>query len=88
MTNRKQLYAVRLHDRDTDNDPQLATLMYAWEAEGPWHDMATGHPDNIWELFEMTWLRDELHRLRVVCERHGIDWEFPLLFEAQDDVDG
>lgn len=71
---RQQLWAVRLHDRDTDNDPHVATLMRAWEPEGPWHDVATGHPDNMWELLELNGLRDELARLRTICETNDIEW--------------
>jgi hypothetical protein len=83
MTKRdRELFAVRIHDRETEEDPHLATLMRSYEPEGPWHDVATGHPDNIWELFEMTWLREELHRLREVCDKHGIGWEY-----AGDDIE-
>lgn len=71
---RQELWAVRVHDRETDNDPNLATLMRAWEPEGPWHDIATGHPDNIWEIYELHWLRHETNRLRDLCDQHGIDW--------------
>jgi hypothetical protein len=74
---RKQdmLHAVRLHDRQTENDPVLATLMYSTQgSEGPWHDMATGHPDYIWELLEIVFIRNEIHRLRELCDTHNIDW--------------
>jgi hypothetical protein len=49
--------------------------------------MATGHPDTIWELFEMTYLRDELNRLREVCDKHGIGWEYAG-DDIEDDSDG
>lgn len=73
-TKRQELWAVRLHDRETENDPILATLMRSWEPEGPWHDIATGHPDSMWELLELNGLRDELARLRTLCEQNDIDW--------------
>lgn len=87
MKRAQVLYAVRLHDRDTENDPELATLMRSYEPEGPWNDMATGHPDTIWELFELTYLRDELNRLREVCDKHGIGWEY-VGDDIEDDSDG
>jgi hypothetical protein len=87
MKQARELYAVRLHDRDTENDPILATLMRSYELEGPWHDVATGHPDSIWELFELTYLRDELNRLREVCDKHGIGWEYAG-DDIEDDSDG
>lgn len=71
---RQELWAVRIHDRETDDDPMLATLMRAWEPEGPWHDIATGHPDNMWEIYELHWLRTEITQLRELCDRHGINW--------------
>jgi len=75
---RQELWAVRLHDRETEADPVLATLMRAWEPEGPWHDIATGHPDNIWEIFELHWLREEINHLRQLCDEHGINWATEL----------
>jgi hypothetical protein len=87
MKRARELFAVRQHDRGTENDPELSTLMRAWEPEGPWHDMATGHPDTIWELFEMTYLRDELNCLREVCDKHGIGWEYAG-DDIEDDSDG
>lgn len=69
------IYAVRIHDRHLETEPELATLMYTTHGpEGPWYDMATGHPDYIWELCELTLLKDELHRMRELCDIHHIDW--------------
>jgi chromosome segregation ATPase len=49
--NADYVYAVRLHDRETEDDPSLATVMYTSSGiEGPWHDMATGHPDWCWDI--------------------------------------
>jgi hypothetical protein len=75
---RQELWDVRIHDRETEDDPLLATLMRAWEPEGPWHDMATGHADNIWEIFELYWLRKEINYLRQLCDQHGINWATEL----------
>lgn len=44
------IYGVRIHDRETEDDPHLGTLMYSSSGpEGPWHDMMTGHPEWCWE---------------------------------------
>ena len=49
----RALYALRLHERLTDDDPELATVMYSMRgAVGPWFDMATGHPDWCWEIVD------------------------------------
>lgn len=40
------IYGIRYHDRETEDDPYLATVMYSVSgSDGPWHDMVTGHPD-------------------------------------------
>ena len=59
--NRQTDYAYRLHDRQTENDPELATVMYSVNGpEGPWYDMATGHPDHIEEILgALRWCEDE-----------------------------
>lgn len=45
------IYSVRVHDRDTEEDPHLGTVMYSSRGEtGPWHDMVTGHPEWCWEV--------------------------------------
>jgi hypothetical protein len=55
------VYGVRLHDRDTEDDLQLGTVMYSTDGEhGPWHDMATGHPEWCWEILEAL----------VIAEKH------------------
>ena len=47
------IYGVRLHDRETEEDPQLGTVMYSTDGEhGPWHDMANGHPEWCWEILD------------------------------------
>ena len=44
------LYSVRVHDRFNDDDPELATVIFAESFDGPWFDMATGGPDHCWEI--------------------------------------
>jgi hypothetical protein len=45
------IYGVRIHDRETEEDPHLGTVMYSSRGEiGPWHDMVTGHPEWCWEV--------------------------------------
>jgi hypothetical protein len=44
------LYAVRVHDRLTEDDPQHGTVMCADDAIGPWVDMVTGHIEWCWEV--------------------------------------
>lgn len=62
-------YAYRVHDRLTDDDPELATVMYSTSGpEGPWFDMATGHPDWIDEILgALRWCEDE-RRMRAAEE--------------------
>jgi hypothetical protein len=56
------IYGVRLHDRDTEEDPQLGTVMYSTDGvHGPWHDMATGHPEWCWEILDALIIADK-HR--------------------------
>ena len=58
------IYGVRLHDRNTDDDPQLGTVMYSTDGvHGPWHDMATGHPEWCWEILEALLIAEQ-HRDR------------------------
>jgi hypothetical protein len=80
MKRAQQMYAVRHHDRDTENDPELATLMRAGEAEGPWHDATTGHPDTIWGMLRAAYPRE-------VGAWHGIGWAYGG-DEIEDDSDG
>jgi hypothetical protein len=48
MPNHDTIYGYRLHDRETETDPHLATIMYTTNPpDGPWYDMATCHPDWI-----------------------------------------
>jgi hypothetical protein len=49
----KTIYAVRVFDRDTEDDPHLAAVMYSSSGQdGPWHDIVFGHPDWCWEVLE------------------------------------
>jgi len=47
-----RIYAIRIKDRETEQDPHHAWIMYAYHTEGPWWDMCEGHPDNMWELLD------------------------------------
>lgn len=53
-------YSYRLHNRLTEEDPELATVMYTTHGiAGPWHDMATCHPDYIWDIVgALEWVED------------------------------
>jgi hypothetical protein len=47
------LYAVRILDREKEEDPHVAFVMHSSQGvEGPWHDMVMGSPDWCWEVFE------------------------------------
>ena len=46
-------YSIRVHDRQTENDPEVATVMYTNASfEGPWFDMVQGHPDWCEEVLD------------------------------------
>ena len=79
MLDKGTLYGYRVHARETEDDPHLATLMYAYSWEGPWHDMVTGAPGYIDEVLtalaqlnesagwldQVAVLEDEIERLRI-----------------------
>lgn len=68
-------YAVRIHADHRVTEPKLATLMYSHHGpEGPWHDMVTGDSETIWELFEIIEAKEELDRLRTLCDANNIEW--------------
>lgn len=49
----KTFYGIRVHDRETEDDPRLATIMYANKIpDGPWFDMVTGYPEHCYEVLE------------------------------------
>lgn len=55
-------YAVRVHDRLTEDDPSLATIMQSFDGiEGPWHDMVTGDADHVYDILEALLDRRERH---------------------------
>jgi hypothetical protein len=57
------IYGVRIHDRLTEDDPSLATLMQSFAtAEGPWHDMVTGDPDYVYDVLYALEERRERNR--------------------------
>jgi hypothetical protein len=63
---RRWAYAIRMHDRITENDPELATVMGSPEGGGgPWWDMATGHPDHIEDIVGALEWREEVRSLNV-----------------------
>ena len=74
------LFAVRIHDRMTEDDPNVATVMYSsGDASGPWFDMATGHPEHIEEIVgALEWREDVLQAerdreaARLQAERLGV----------------
>lgn len=71
----QRIYAVRAHDRLVENDPHLGTIMYSNHGpEGPWWDMITGDIDYIWEMFEIIEAKEELDRLRTLCDENNIEW--------------
>jgi len=47
-----RLYGIKIHDRLTPEDPDLATVMYSpfGNPEGPWSDIATCDRDWAWEI--------------------------------------
>jgi len=59
---RETMYGYRLHHRETEHDPHLATIMYTTNPpDGPWHDMATCHPDWIDDILgSLQWRQDHL----------------------------
>jgi hypothetical protein len=75
---REKEYAYRLHDRLTESDPELATVMYSTSGpSGPWWDMATCHPDWVDDILgALQWREDmwqaereaEAARLRAEIE--------------------
>jgi hypothetical protein len=55
----------------TENDPDLATIMYARDCEGPWYDMATGLRDYADEIADALTIVEEerVEQVRVEHER-------------------
>jgi hypothetical protein len=62
-------YSYRLHPRLTDDDPELATIMYTTHGiEGPWFDMATCHPDYVWDIVGALERVEETRRAGIAKE--------------------
>jgi hypothetical protein len=62
-------YSYRLHPRLTDDDPELATVMYTTHGiEGPWFDMATCHPDYVWDIVGALERTEETRRAGIAKE--------------------
>jgi hypothetical protein len=55
----------------TEQDPDLATVMYARDFEGPWYDMATGLRDYAEEIADALTIVEEerVERVRAEHER-------------------
>ena len=71
----QRIYAVRAHDRLTEEDQHMGSIMYSYHGvEGPWYDLITGDIENIWELFEIIEAKEELDRLRTLCDDNNIEW--------------
>lgn len=66
MNRRETFYGYRIHPRDLDSDPELATIMYTTSGfDGPWHDMATCHPDWIDDILgSLQWREEHLAEQR------------------------
>jgi hypothetical protein len=76
------IYGMRIHDRMTEDDPDLATVMYADDERSTWWDMATGHPHHIEEILgALEWREDmrqaerdrEIAYIRAEMEAHRLD---------------
>jgi hypothetical protein len=70
------IYGIRIHDRLTDDDPSLGTVMQSFDdASGPWHDMVTGDVDHIYDVHDALMFRsqhcDEPMRSAVICLADG-----------------
>ena len=66
MYGRETTYGYRLHPRDLDTDPELATIMYTNNPpDGPWHDIATCHPDWVDDILgSLQWREEHLKEQR------------------------
>lgn len=52
-------YSLRIHDRYSETDPELATIMTTTTPpHGPWVDVVSGHPDWCEEVLEALWYRE------------------------------
>jgi len=72
-------YGIRMHDRDTEEDPHLATVMYSTNGDsGPWFDMVTGHPDWCWEVLGALEIVEEQRVERVRLEHERIQKEIAM----------
>ena len=82
------IYAIRVHDRMTENDPDLATVMYARDCEGPWYDMATGLREYADEIADaLTVVEEErVERVRVEQERLRQEIAMSEMVRAAEDA--
>lgn len=56
-------YSYRIHNRQQEEDPELATIMYSYSGiDGPWYDMATCHPDYVDDIVGSLQWREEVFR--------------------------
>lgn len=72
------VFSLRIHDRLTEDDPHMATVMHAKSHDGPWYDMVSGDPEFCWEIVDALQMaedqrearrREEAERLRIELER-------------------
>ena len=82
------IYAIRIHDRMTEDDPDLATVMYARGPEGPWYDMATGLRDYAEEIADALTIVEEqrIERVRVESERLRQEIAMSEMVRAAEDA--
>jgi hypothetical protein len=43
-------YAIRIHDRFSEDEALIGTVMRSNQDMEIWHDVATGHLDDCWEI--------------------------------------
>lgn len=82
------IYAIRIHDRMTEDDLPLATVMYASDPAGPWYDMATGLRDYAEEIADALTIVDEqrIERARVESERLRQEIAMSEMVRAAEDA--
>jgi hypothetical protein len=82
------IYALRVHDRITEHDPDLATVMYARDCEGPWFDMATGAREHAEEIAGALTIVEEqrIERVRMENERLRREVAMSEMLRAAEDA--
>jgi hypothetical protein len=82
------IYAIRIHDRMTDDDPDIATVMYARDCEGPWYDMCAGLREFADEIADALTIVEEerIERVRVESERLRREVAMSEMLRAAEDA--